>query len=139
MHKNDAVAFALLGIGGGHKKLNPQAHHCQHGRQSGKPGPQTAGQKIEVLRRSELEPVNHACFHSREILKAVVVAKGAKNAESTSSAANSDRWPPAPRPAASASTAPAPNISTGIYRGRINNDSNTPAPRTPKVRAAPML
>ena len=91
MDKNNAIPLTLLGIDGRHKKRNPQADQRQQRGQSGKPRPHFSGQIIKVLRRRELEPMNHTCFHSREILKAAAVAKGEKKSESTSKADISDK------------------------------------------------
>lgn len=79
------------------------------------------------------------CFlHSIEIRSAAAAAHGANTSEANKNAPSNDKWVLAPKPTELASTAPAPKISTGMYNGRTSNDTNTPPPLSPKVRAAPM-
>jgi hypothetical protein len=53
-------------------------------------------------------------FYSNAIRSAAAVAQGAKTNESTSNAPKRDRFPCIPDPTILASTAPAPNIKTGM-------------------------
>ena len=75
--------------------------------------------------------------HSKDIRKAAAVAHGAKIKESASSAPSNERFASTPEPKILASTAPAPNINTGIYRGNTRIEMSTPPPRKPSVKAAP--
>ena len=69
---------------------------------------------------------------------AAAAAHGANTSDANRNAPSNDRCALAPKPAELASTAPAPKISTGMYKGRTSSDTNTPPPLSPKVRAAPI-
>lgn len=69
---------------------------------------------------------------------AAAVAHGANTSDNNRKAPSNDKCALAPRPAETASTAPAPKISTGIYKGRTSRDTSTPPPLSPKVSAAPI-
>ncbi len=65
-------------------------------------------------------------------------AQGARAAAPTSAAASRWSGPAGDRPAAAISTLPAPMMSTGTYSGSTSSESRKPAPRSPRVSAAPM-
>ena len=113
MDEDDAVALTLLEIGGRHQHADVQAGQPeQHARRS-KPGNQLAGKGIKGGGGSETVEVE-AIDHSRAIFKAAADAQGAKPMAAVVMAASNDRCPSPPRPDTVASTAPAPNINTGM-------------------------
>ncbi len=65
-------------------------------------------------------------------------ASGAPTIANNKPAPSSDRFAAAPSPAFTASTAPAPKISTGTHSGSTSNASRLPPPRRPSVSAAPI-
>ena len=65
-------------------------------------------------------------------------AIGAPTIATSKPAPSSESCALAENPARTASTAPAPKIKTGTYRGRISSASNPPPARKPMVSAAPI-
>ena len=91
MHEDDAVAFPLLRIGRRHKKGNPQPGNAEGGGGGPEPRDHAPGNRIEGLRAAKPEPLNNRLIHSNAILKAAVVAHGAKKTARASIAASNDR------------------------------------------------
>ena len=61
VQKDDAIAFALLGISRGDQKTNGQTGNAEERRQRPEPGNHFAGQRIESLRAGESVPVDESC------------------------------------------------------------------------------
>jgi len=76
-------------------------------------------------------------IYSTDIRNAAAVAQGAKMSAKTVKALNKYRCDTGLKPMMVASTAPAPKISTGIYKGNTSIEIRTLLLRNPNVNAAP--
>ena len=91
MQENDAVAFALLRVGGGDEEADVETSDAEDGRQRPEPRDHSAGQRIERLWPGKAVPVEQFFAHSRAIRKAAAVGHGAKNTPDSASAASNDK------------------------------------------------
>ncbi|MPN47651.1 hypothetical protein SDC9_195254 [bioreactor metagenome] len=113
MDEDDAVALALLEVGRCNEHPDVKPGDPEQDGEGDKPGDHLAGQRVEGGWRSEAVKIE-AVVHSRAIFRAAADAQGAKPIAAMVMAASSDKCPSPPRPDTVASTAPAPNISTGM-------------------------
>jgi hypothetical protein len=63
MDEDDPVTLALLEIGRRDEEAHPQAGNAENDSQRGEPRNHLAGERIEALRRSVLEPVDQSIVH----------------------------------------------------------------------------
>src|SRR5438445_520993 len=143
------AALALLKVRRAHQKPETQGG-CgqQRGRRLDRRD-QTHRQPIELRGRGEAVQAEfqgtyrlglHSPIisnYSTDTRSAAPIAQGARAAAPSDSPPSSIRCAPGDTPPADASTAPAPKMRTGTYSGRTSSVTSTPAPRRPKVSAAP--
>src|SRR5438128_1236687 len=87
---------------------------------------------------NQLTLMQYRSIHSDEMRSATAAAQGAKAPANTSSAPSSSSCACPPSPETALSAAPAPMMRTGTYNGSTSSESSAPAPRNPRVSAAPI-
>src|SRR6266705_1868074 len=87
---------------------------------------------------NQLTLMQYRSIHSDEMRSATAAAQGAKAPANTSSAPSSSSCACPPSPETALSAALAPMMRTGAYNGSTSSESSAPAPRNPRVSAAPI-
>src|SRR6266403_5708249 len=147
--EDDPIHLALLKVGRRHEKPQIQGGCGQQRGGRTAPRDQPPRQPIELRGRGEAVQAEfqgtyrlglHSPIisnYSTDTRSAAPIAQGARAAAASDSPPSSIRCAPGETPPADASTAPAPKMRTGTYSGRTSSVTSTPAPRRPKVSAAP--